>query len=794
MTISDRELLKRLGTGEKIEALCQIQKWSRGEFDAWWNKTLAERVPSTNGSKKCALNSSVDIIRDAQGVPHIHADNEDDLFFGYGYAMAQDRLFQLDWLRRKGAGRLAEIVGKSGYEYDLLVRTVGLRRIAEQEWSELPASTKNVLTAFTAGINAVIDESKERLPIEFSLLDYQPERWTEIDSLTIEVEFRWYLTGRFPVIVMPELVKRAVGEGPLFDAYCVAEADDESIMPPGSYAPKPNGEETIVRANGEPQPATGSNNWVVAGSRTTTGKPFLASDPHIAFEAVSCWYMAHLHAGDYHVAGMTYVGMPTIMFGRNTKTAWGITNNICSQRDLYQEQTDDAHPGCFLYDGTWEKAREIEETIHIKGEESVRTTVTFSRNGPLVNDVLPPPANKLGPVSVKWVGAYGGGFLTALLAMNRANNVKELQAAMKPWFVPTFCLVLADVDGHIGFRASGRLALRKHESRGFRPGWDPEHQWTGFIPFEEMPSVIDPPRGWMGSANGRLAPPDFPYPQFGRWVSGYRLRRVRQMIEARDKASRDDMRDMHQDAVSLRAVDRLPALLKVLGQSSDPQVGQLGELLAGWNGSCETDSVAATVFNVFVIQWAKRVAAERLDAATASLVVAGVEALSMNLLESDPAGWFAKGDSDRLAKIHDAAKATFADLTNRLGDNPRQWTWGRLHTMSMKHVLSPIGDLGQLLDQSRDGVRGDMSTVCNTGRGPDYQAMTGAGYRLIADLQTSPPMLHHVDAQSNSGHPGSKHYRDQFDAWVGGEYYPVTLDCAVTEQSAVEKLRLEPQK
>ncbi len=793
MTISDQEILKRLGAGERIEALCQSLTWSREEFNGWWKKVLTDRVPPTSGSRKCALKANVEILRDAQGVPHIHAEHEDDLFFGYGYAMAQDRLFQLDWLRRKGAGRLAEIIGKTGYDYDLLVRTVGLRRIAEQEWNDLPESPRKVLIAFTAGINAHIEDSKNHLPVEFGLLDYQPEPWTPIDSLTIEVEFRWYLTGRFPVIVMPELVKRAVGEGPLFDAYCVAEADDESIMPPGSYAPQPRGEETIGRANGEPQPATGSNNWVAAGSRTTTGKPLLASDPHIAFEAVSCWYMAHLHAGDYHVAGMTYAGMPTIMFGRNKHVAWGITNNICSQRDLYQEKTDPAHPGCFLYDTKWVPAREVEETIHIRGEESIRKTIRYSHNGPLVDEVLPAPGNQLGPVSLKWVGAYGGGFLTALLQMNRAKTIFELRDAMQPWFVPTFCLVLADVDGHIGLKTSGRLALRKLESRGLRPGWDPAHQWTGFIPFEEMPFVADPPRGWLGSANNRLAPPDFPYPLFGRWVSGYRLKRIRQMFEARDKCSHDDFRDMQQDAVSLRAVDRLPAILKVLGQTNDPVVGQIGELLSGWNGSCEPDSVAASVFNIFVVQWAKFVAAERLDPTTAALVVGGIEPLSMNLLESDPAKWFAKGDSDRISKIHQAARATFEDLTRRLGANIRTWTWGRLHYMSMKHVLSTRGDLGELLDQNREGVRGDMSTVCNTGRGPDYQALTGAGYRLIADLQTSPPVLKHVDAQSASGNPGSPHYRDQFETWVSGKYYSVTLDRRASEQAAVERMTLEPR-
>ena len=210
----------------------------------------------------------------------------------------------------------------------------------------------------------------DRLPIEFDLLDYRPEPWSPVDSLAIESEFRWYLTGRFPVIVMPELAKRVLGDGPLYREFLLGEADEEAVVPPEAYADRRRVPRLVARvvgqATADPE-GTGSNNWVVAGRHCLSGRPMVASDPHIAFEAVSCWYEAHLHGDGFHVAGMAYAGMPAVMFGRNERVAWGITNNICSQRDLYQERTDPAHPGCFLYDGRWEPARQTVEVIRVRG-------------------------------------------------------------------------------------------------------------------------------------------------------------------------------------------------------------------------------------------------------------------------------------------------------------------------------------------------------------------------------------------------------------------------------------------
>jgi penicillin amidase len=773
MATADQERLGQLGSGESIEAVCAAAGIDREEFDRWWSETIKQRARMNYGRIPAGVSTDVSIHRDAHGIPHIHAETDRDLFFGYGWAMAEDRLFQLDWLRRKGHGRLSEIIGSDGLEFDTVSRTVGLNRIAAAEWERLPAEVQQLVQAFSDGINAFIGDCGDNVPIEFDLLRYRPEPWSPVDCLAIEVEFRWYLTGRFPVICMPELAKRALGDGPLLREYLLAEEDGESILHPGDYEPRIGQPlEPVGESVADPDASTGSNNWVVAGRRTTTGAPLLASDPHIAFEAVSCWYEAHLSGGSFNVAGMTYVGMPAIMFGRNEQVAWGITNNICSLRDLYQERTDNEHAGCFEFDGQWEPARQLTETIVVRGADPVECSVRFSRNGPIVDNVLPAPANELGPVSLNWLGMSQGGWLTSLLDMDRASSVAELREAMRPWHVPTFGLVLADTDGRIGFHASGRIPVRNSSERAFRRGWDPEDQWQGLIPFDEMPSFDDPDRGWIASAKTRIAPDDFPHRMYGGWVSGHRGQRIRQMIESRESISVDDMRDMQQDALNLRASALVPVLLREL-EPGDDDTRHAIAILDGWNGVSTAESAATTIFNVFYSRWCVTVSNARFDGPTAELLAKGVDPCATRLLESDPHGWFPDGNRQQL--LRETFAATLAYLKDRFGPDMSAWTWSRLHVMPLRHVLSSRGDLAQLLDHGGASVRGDMQTVCNTGSGPDWIAATGAGYRMVADLSSSPPVLRAVDAQSQSGQPGSPNYSDQFDDWVSGRYHEITL-------------------
>ena len=790
MQLDSKELLKRLGAGESLQEVCAAGGLSREEFDAWWQEETRARVPSQSGSQHATVNGVVKIDRDAWGIPHISADEDEDLFFGFGYAMAQDRLFQLDYLRRKASGRLSEILGPAGLEPDVIARTIGIRRIAEAEWQQTPDETRRLVTAFSRGVNAVIEATGDRLPIEFDLLDYAPEPWSPVDCLAIAGEFRYYLTVRLPVIYIPELGKRTLGEGKLYRAFLQGEADDESILAPGSYPSAPAGTHPVGATIGDPEEGLGSNNWVVAGSRSATGKPLVASDPHIAFAAVSCWYEVTLSGGSFNVTGMAYAGMPAVMFGRNAHVAWGITNNICSQRDLYEERTDPAHPGAFLYDGQWETAREIVEEIRVRGGDPVGKTIRYSRNGPIVDEMLPEPARATRPVSLRWLGATYCGWLTSLLAMDRAKNVDGLRQAVKGWRVPTWSLVFADIEGHIGYQSVGHIPIRKTEERGYRPGWDSAHQWQGLVPWEGMPRLSDPERGWIASANNRTAPDDFPYPLFGRWASGHRARRVRQMLEAQDKHSRDDFARMHQDVLSLRAVASVPALLETLAGQADPRIQQAAGCLAAWDCRMETDRIGTTIFDVFFGHWSRRVAAERFSEDTTSLVSGAVAGLAASLLAADETGWFP--DGQRKPAIVAALTAALDELSERLGPDMTQWQWGQLHKIHLRHVLSQRGDLGTLLDRGGLPVGGSGVTVCNTGFDPNWGAATGANYRLISDLSTSPPGLWAVDAQGQSGHPASPHYGDQLTEWLNGRYHYLPLDPAEAAQQAASTLRLTP--
>jgi penicillin amidase len=779
MKLDSKRVLQRLGQGDTVAQVCAEAGLRPEQFDTFWQDQCRRRLPPRQGTHALdGLKSSARIIRDHRGVPHIQAENDHDLFQAFGYAVAQDRLFQLDYLRRKAQGTLAEILGPEVLEQDFMYRALGLGKIAHREMSTFTAETRELASAYCQGINAWMEQTADNWPIEFDLLDYQPAPWSITDTLAIIGEFRWYLTGRFPVIAIPELVKRAVGDGPLFQDFITGEADEESILLPGEYP-------TVPRWQGEGDAggtiggeAGGSNNWTLSGRRTTTGKPVVASDPHIPHYAVSIWHEVHLTGGSFNVAGVALAGMPAVMIGRNERVAWGITNNICSLRDLYQEKTDPAHPGCFLYDGKWEPWEEREEDVFVRrpdgsGQDQVRRTIRSSRNGPIVDNILPLETRATGPVSLRWLGTEPCGWLPALLDMNRARDCHGFREATRPWSVPTFNLVFGDVDGNIGFQTVGRIPLRKKRERGYRPGWDPEHQWQGCIPFEQMPHLINPARGFVVTANNRLAPDDYPYPLSGCWSSGYRHARIREKIQGKPQWSADDCRQLQLDTHSGRAAWCVPLLVRQLQTDTDPRVRQAVAVLADWDFRCDVGSVPAALFNVFFPHWCKTVMRERLPEAQVGFAAALAGGLACRLLQGDAHGWFTR--APRAQAIRAALVAALDDLTGRLGPDMKGWTWGRLHTLQQKHFLSGRGDLGRLLDLSGLPVCGDGTTVCSNTPDANYQAYLGAGYRMVADMADPRCGLSSVEVAGVSGQPHSPHYADQIEPWNAGRLFYVPL-------------------
>ena len=398
---------------------------------------------------------------------------------GYGYAMAQDRLFQMDYLRRRALGRLAEVLGPEAFDYDLLVRTVGLHRIAAEETARLPAETAGRYEAFAAGVNAFIEECRDRAAdrVRPAGLSARAVAAARLDRAAGRVSLVSH--GAVSGDCDSRVARRALGDGPLYRAFMTAEAIDETILHPGEYATAGSGTDPLEPQLGGVDDCTGSNNWVVGPSRSVSGGGMVVSDPHIAFGSPGCWYQVHLVGGRFNVAGSGYAGAPGIIFGRNLRVAWGITNNISSQRDLYQERTDPAHPGAFLYDGQWEPARERVEAISVRGEGVREEVVRSSRNGPIVDQILPGFAQGTGPVSLRWAGALPCAWPTALLEWNLAGSCDELEDALRGWVSPTLSMVLADVDGGFGFRATGQVPLRSRVERGYRRGWDPGRRLAG---------------------------------------------------------------------------------------------------------------------------------------------------------------------------------------------------------------------------------------------------------------------------------------------------------------------------
>ena len=789
MNKTDKDLLLRLGAGDSIQAICEDAGLTRAEFDQWWSSQTTSRVPSMEGTRTASdLSGKVEIARDEWGVPHVLAETDDGLFFGYGYATAQDRLWQLDYYRRKARGRLSEVIGPSGVEIDTVSHTIGLTRTAQENLARFPEKTKRRLQAYTDGVNAFMEETRSSLPIEFDLLDYEPHEWTSLDSVAIWQEFRWYLSGRLPIIAIPDLAKRTLGEGALLDDFITGEAEDESIVPKGSYSPSRTGEVPVGEVVGDPDEGIGSNNWVVSGSKSTSGAPMVASDPHIAFGVVSCWYEVHLSGPDMNVAGAGYVGVPGVVFGRNETLAWGVTNNICSQRDIYREREDPDRPGHFRFGDEWRPAKQETVEIAVKGEAPRTITITRTHNGPIVDELLPEPLRTTDKVSARWLGTGFGDEITCMLDLAAAGNCGEAKEALRDWIVPTWSYVFGDVEGHIGYQAVGRIPIREQWNREYRPGWDPAHQWSGLIPYDALPALSDPAEGYARSANNRTAPEDYPYPLSGTWSSGHRALRIRQMLEEQEQFSREDFARMQTDTLSMRAVEVLPSLVETLKRSSDPRVLEAAGFLDEWNGRMDVDEVGASIFELFFAEFTTAVAAERFSGDEVPLVAGAISGYAVRLLGKDEIG----GSPPRNETVVTSMLRAIDILTERLGPEMSEWRWGKIHKIALNHLLSDRGDLSDLLKRGGQPVGGNGITVCNTGFDPNYLASIGANWRHNADLADDPPGLWAVDTTGQSGHPGSPHYGDQLTEWLAGRHHYLPLDSKRARAQAASTLTLSP--
>ncbi len=571
--------------------------------------------PRESGARSVSgIAGTVRIETDSLGIVTVRAQHLLDAMFGIGYAHARDRLWQMEFQRRVGSGRLSEILGKRLVLTDRFLRTVGFRRAAEQAFRNLSPAVRTQLEAYTAGINQYLEESPA-LPLEFRLLRVAPEPFSPVDCLVWAKMMAWDLASanstneirraRFVAAVGAERAAELFPPVPSEPTILRDEDWASGLNPrrtssvsrlssPGIWSGLEAGF-ALVDDLGFGAETAGSNSWVLAGSRTRSGRPILANDPHLGLRTPSVWYLARLEAPGLSVAGATLPGIPSVIIGHNDRIAWGLTSLEPDVQDLFLEQNDPRDSRRYFHRGAWRTFDRRTETIHVRGASDVVFEVRSSIHGPLVTDSLE-GATTLGPaVALSWTGLDAQDTTAeALAAINVARDWKDFLAAAARLKSPAQNLVYADVEGHIGYTASGAIPIRPRADGLLPVSGAGDDDWSGFIPFEELPRVFDPPRGLLVTANNRVASERYPYPITGDWPEPYRARRITDLLLSRPAWSPEEVRSVQLDRVSYQAADLLPLLLDT--RPADAASARALERLRTWNREFSPDSVPASIY------------------------------------------------------------------------------------------------------------------------------------------------------------------------------------------------------
>jgi penicillin amidase len=772
--------------------------------------------PQTDGTLQLpGLQASVDVFRDSYGVPHIYASNPHDLFMAQGYVHAQDRFWQMEFWRRIGAGRLSEILGPSALDQDRFIRTVGWYRTAQQEVELLSESELAILQAYADGVNAYIDSHRGKLGLEFTILGltgvkFDPEPWTPVNSLSWAKVMAWDLGGnRSAELVRANIIAR-LGL-PALNELMPGYPADYPVIVSGAL-----NEATLATV---PEAAfnlhafgfgdgLGSNNWVISGDRTESGKPILANDPHLGIQMPSIWYEAGLHcepAGPdcpYNVVGATFAGVPGVIIGHNQRVAWGVTNLGPDVQDLFIENVNPENPDQYEFRNRWEDMQIIEERIDVAGQDEPEVVrVRITRHGPIINDVIGGVEEGWSygwqPLALSWTALQPGTIVKSVLMLNRADSWDAFREALRYWDAPSQNFVFADVDGNIGYQAPGRIPIRAQGDGTIPvPGWSGTYEWIGYIDFDALPNSFNPEKGYIATANNAVVGPDYPYFLSADWAPGYRARRIVELIEAKDKLSVADVQDIQGDDKPLWAEDILPAILAIA--PSEPEQAQALDMLRNWDGQAVRDSAPAALFEAFRGHLVRRIFED--EAGEQLLERYSFMTPLETILNQPDSHWF---DDIRTPEVETmqqtvllALQDAIDELNDSLGKDMSAWRWGDLHTATFENQSlgqSGIGPIEAIFNRGPVEVDGTIATINNTGYSLNepYAETTVPSIRLIYDLQYFEQSLA-MHTTGQSGHPYHPHYDDMIDPWRNIEYHTMLWTRGQVEAAAESHLTLTP--
>jgi penicillin G amidase len=745
----------------------------------WW-QLFRRPLPKTSGRIELAgVEGSVELSRDRWGVPHIRARNRGDLWFGQGFCLGQDRLWQLDLYRRFASGRIAELSGRAGLPADRLMRTLGIRRAAEREAAGLEPEVRGALESFCAGINSAADEAAA-LPAEFQLLRREFEPWAAADSLAVTKVLAFGLSTNWERELLRAEMARELGPELAVRLDPGYPADNPVVLKPGE---RYGGDGTrlveqidaVRESLGLSVEATGSNNWAVSAARSAAGGPLIAGDPHLPPSMPGITYELGLYLGDRFCRGACLPGMPGLAFGQNNDVAWTFTNVMADVMDLYMERVDD---GSYEFEGASRPVTEVVETIPVKGGEPESLTVRETHHGPMVNAAL--GADDAEPLALSWSALRFPGISGANFSMLDFQSGPELVAALADVHAPVSNLVWADRHGSIGYKTVGRLPLRRGGCPDLpKPGWSGEYEWEGWVPYAEQPELRDPEAGFLVTANNRVTPDDFPHHVTSDWLDGYRARRITELIEAKAEHDLSDFAEMQVDMLSIPGIETARRLVRL--RPRDQRESAAIERLRSWDGRMRPQSVAATIYQAFTVRLGREVA--RAAIGDRDLAERWLDRADNGFIRhvSSPWRWqshllalWEEGDEELIGSpwdgfALDALRGAIDDLSDRFGPDPEAWRWGRVHPLEFGHALGSGGSLLSRIFNRTVEIGGAQETVAQVGWDPGdpFAAIWAPCWRMVAD-PVAPERSRWQQFTGQSGHPMSPHYDDLQGRWRDG--------------------------
>ena len=778
-----------------------------------WLFTIARStLPDLDGALPVSgISAPVSVSRDSHGVPTIEAATLNDLFFAQGYITAQDRLFQMDLMRRAAAGELAEIVGDVALKHDRQQRILGIRATAEKGLQEATPEDRQQFGAYAQGVNAFIESHGDSLPLEFRVLHYSPRPWRAQDSLMIAYQMVETLSTNPIAALTREKVLAKLGPELTADLYVNTSWRDHppTVSSPALDGPPPDqtagpsrsvATSTFMHAplsallrpwlepffRQEPVPL-GSNNWVVSGTHTVTGKPLLSNDMHLGHQMPNLWYEAHLRSGGFDVVGVTLPGYPYVIVGHNQRVAWGCTNVGPTVEDAYIETFNDQ--GQYLTPEGWKQPEVRREVIRVKDKTDVTVNVEVTRHGPIVTELAPGETRK---IALRWT-LYDG-IRNPFFHVDSAQNWEQFRRAFSEFDAPGQNVVYADVDGNIGYQATGKVPIRA-SGDGSLPvaGSDNAHEWMGYVPFDKLPSVLNPPSGIIATANGRITPDGYPFSVSVQWEAPWRTDRIYRVLGSGKKFADSDMLALETDIYS--ELDRFLADKFVYAidhaKNASPRAHQAANILRQWNGQMDANSAAPTIASEARIKLRSLLLAAKLGGYP---LAGGPESWTTyhwmmetvwleNVLSHQPARWLpsAYSDYDDLlaAAMEEAIKNAPADLNS--------WKWGREDSVTIQNpVLGRIPLLRRWTGPGEQPQSGSGYTVKAAGR--NY----GPSERFTADLSNlDSSTLNIVTGQS--GNLLSPYYMDQWQAWYTGYTFVLPFSKSAVEAATAHRLILEPK-